>query len=450
MKLWKRALIGTALATILLSFAFIRRAPDPITEGRALSAWVLDLLSSDYTVRWEAQRVLLKVGEPCVPKVRELLLRRSAFQWPEYLKGLGTFFPFLSVSRMDPALCRARAAEFISLLGAKAVAAAPELVDSLSYPQATRDAERALQRIGDPAVPAIIDGLRSRKAEIRIRSARLLRDSTARGARSTGALIQALRDSQPAVRREAAVSLGKAGTEQEKTVAALLAASVDSAAEVRAACFEAVRSQKRCSPAILARIRTGMEDPIPLVRLEAAKAYWALTHDSDISVRVLNSVLPTQEGWQAAYALAAIGPGAAYAIPALIEVLKREKVPRAFRTPPSSSFALGQIQEAAIPALESVLAHPEPAVRIAAVLAFGFMGEHARGAVPKLTPLLQDPEPEIRQVTAITLATAGAGRELVLPGLADCLHAEDIYVRSTAGALLRQIAPEKEWAIASE
>jgi HEAT repeat protein len=262
-------------------------------------------------------------------------------------------------------------------------------------------------------------------------------------------LLGALRDDASTVRREAALALGEA-RQVDRVLPALFQLAKDQVAEVRAASFEALGKLGCNSRKVLEVVRPGLRDLIPIVRLEAAKAVWVLTGDTDVVVPVLSGVLPTQEGWQAAYALGNIGPAAAPAVPALIEVLKREKVPRAFRTPPSSSLALGKIQEPAIPALEAVLNDPEPAVRLAAVVAFNFMGPHAHSAVPQLLKLLHDSEPEVRQVTAITLAAAGAEKSAVLPSLEECLGAEDIYMRSTAVALLRQLAPEREWAVAAE
>jgi HEAT repeat protein len=441
---------ASALAVAFVgSILYFRRPPDPVVSERPASAWTLDLLSSDYKVRGDAQTALLKLGEAGVPQIRTLL-RKGGAPWEQYVNRFTSVFPSFRSDSLDPTLCRQRGAEMIALLGVSGRSAVPELIDSFRYSQAALESEHALLRVGEVSVEPLIRALRARQPEVRAHSAALLKEFLPRHKECVPALLVAVRDPHANVRREAALALGQSQSKTDEILSALVQSTRDDVAEVRAAACKSLGSLGCNSRAVLAAIQTGLADLIPIVRLEAAKAFWTLTHDRDTVIPVLSGVLPTQEGWQAAYILGSMGPAAAPAVPALVEVLKREKVSRAFRTPPSSSLALGQIQEPAIPALEKVLNDREPAVRLGAVLAFSFMGKHARSAIPELLRLLRDPEPEIRQVTAITLASAGADRELVLASLTECLRAEDIYMRSTAAALLREIAPEQDWALSPE
>jgi HEAT repeat protein len=449
MKLWLRVTIGSALTAAVVAILILKRQPtDPFVSGRPASAWANDLLKADYQTRGAAQAALGKLGEGAVPQLRILLQARTP-SWQPAVSRLATLFPFLKSKTADPGLCRQRGAEMVALLGPVGHAAVSDLIPCLGYPEAADDAERALLRIGDASITEVISGLRARNPAIRTDCARILR-GLRHEAHCVDPLLEATRDEQPTVRSEAALTLGEFGGNAEQIVPALLKLTQDEFAGVRAISCRSLGKLGKNSRPILEALRAGMRDDIPLVRVEAAKSLWSLTRDSAAVVPVLTGVLPTSEGWQAAYALGSMGPEAAPAVPALIEGLKREKVPRAFRTPPSCSFALGQIGEPAIPALEKILDHPRPEVRLAAVLAFGNMGEHARVALPVLERLLHDSDDEVRHVTAITLATIGAGREVVLVSLADCLHAEDIYMRSTAAALLREIAPEQQWVVAPE
>jgi HEAT repeat protein len=449
MKLWLRVTIPSALIAAFLAVLILGRRPsDPFVSGRPASAWANDLLKADYQTRGNAQAALAQLGEGSVPQLR-ILLQASTPSWQPYFSRFARLFPFLTAKAPDPGLCRQRGAEMIALLGPRGHDAAPDLIPSLGYTEAADDAERALLRIGDASISAVIAGLRARNPVIRTDCARVLR-GLSHEPRCVAPLLAATRDEEATVRSEAALTLGEFSANDEKIVPALLKLTHDEFAGVRAVSCQSLGKLGRNSPPILEALRAGMRDEIPLVRVEAAKSFWSITGDSGAVMPVLIGVLPTPEGWQAAYALGNMGPEAAPAVPALIEALKREKVPRAFRTPPSTSFALGQIHEPAIAELEKVLDHPRPEVRLAAVLAFGNMGQHARSALPALERLLHDPDDEIRHVTAITLATIGAEREVVLASLADCLHAEDIYMRSTAAALLREIAPEQQWVVAPE
>ncbi len=426
-----------------------RRPANPVVRGRLASEWTADLLSPEYQVRGEAQAALLMLGEEAVPEIRVLLQQRVR-AWESLANRFGSSLPFLRSKGADPTLCRRRGAEMISLLEQKGRAAVPELIDTLRYAPAANEAQHALLRVGDAAVEGLVSALRSRYPAVRAQVAHLLKEFPAHEKQYLPPVIARTRDEDFRVRREAAFTLGGSACSHPVVIAALLPLTLASTAEVRAEACRSLGALGERVPEVMAGLSVCFQDVIAVVRLEAAKSFWSLGGECGIAIRVLEGVLPTQEGWQAAYALGRMGPAAAPAVPALIEALKREKVPRVFRTPPSSSFALGQIREPAIPALLAVLEHPQPEVRLAAVLAFNFMGSHALSAVPELQKLLGDPDPEIRQVTAITLASAGAERELVLSSLAECLNAEDIYIRSMAAELLRKIAPDQNWAVASE
>ena len=201
---------------------------------------------------------------------------------------------------------------------------------------------------------------------------------------------------------------------------------------------------------ILGALTTGLSDSDATVALESAKSLWALRCSLNEVVSVLISILETPERWRAAYALSDMGTNAASAAPALSRLLEQERVPRPFRTPPSSAFALGKIGASAIPEVASLLESSDPGVRMNALMAFSFMGKKASAAVPELLKVLSDKNPEVRHTAALTLAGIGAEPEQIIAGLSDCLRAEDIYMRSPAAALLREIATNQIWLIPGE
>jgi HEAT repeat protein len=438
---------AAALATLLLCSAiYFLRAPDPVFQGRLASEWVQDLVSPDYVVRGEAQTALRALGERGVPQISLLLRNRNPF-WEKHLIALNPIFPSLNYRAPNVLGQRERGAEMLGLLGPKATAAIPDLIHALELDQSTHDIQHALVRIGPASIEPLAHGLtRNRDVLIRICAARLLREFKPLDEDVIAALIKATRDEHPVAREEAARSLGAAARTNSAAVAALLPLTRDKCDDTRAAAFTALGTIGIINDQVLAAFRAALRDPSDAVQLEAAKGLWNLRQDHQLVVPALiDVVLGYERRWQAAYALAEIGPLAADAVPALVEVLPEERVPRPFRTPPSVVFALGKIGKAALPELALLFAHPKSHVRLSAVLACGIMGSTAREVIPELTELLKDKDAEVRHATALTLASIGAAPEQILAGLKDCLAAEDIYMRSTAAAYLRDFAPDGNW-----
>lgn len=463
MSLWPRiaraagvlALAALVLGLFAAAVLLFKRPPDPAFEGRLASEWADDLLSPDYSTRSEAQAALQKLGEKAVPQLR-LMLRRSNGPWHSLAAKGSRWLPFLNYQHRDALLCRQRAAEAVGWMGPKASEAAPELLACLALEGCAAEAERALVRIGPRVLAAMEGALRSRNPEIRGRAAKLLREFPELPASTQRALLNLTRDREPAIRRQAATTLGERphGASQYEIASALLLLAADASPEVRAAAIEALGKIGGAMPshreAARSAVRGALADRDVAARLQAAKALWKLERDSAAVLPVLTNFLPTRESWQAAYALAQMGAAAAPAVPGLVDALTRERVPRPYRTPPSSAFALGQIGAVAIPALGPLLQAADARTRLNAVMAIGFMGKSGGEAVPNLLPLLRDNDAEVRNVTALTLAAIGAHRDQMLEGLSACLNAEDIYMRSAAAQVLREIAPEGNWVVNPE
>lgn len=326
----------------------------------------------------------------------------------------------------------------------------PDLIQCLKYPDTLSATEHALRRIGSVAEPALIHALRDKQSGIREAAARLLAQLQTVRPPAHLALINSLSDPAPTVRRQAALSLGELPSVMPNTDPALCKTMLeDRSPEVRERAAEALGKHKSAGGS-LAALSRAMNDSSPTVRLQSAKAYWLITHDSEKVLPVLIHLLQTRQGWQANYVLGQMGPQAAPAIPALTQILRNERVPRPFRTPPSSVFALGQIGASAVPALTEILKDSDPVNRVGAVMALGLMRRQAKPALSALMELLRDKDPEVRHATALTLSYIGADSEPVIAGLADCLRDEDIYLRFTAAEILRQLAPSREWVVQLE
>jgi HEAT repeat protein len=393
---------------------------------------------------------LTYIGAPAVPQLR-VFLRKENHAWQTYATKLSRYFPFVHYRSVDAGLCRERAAMVLAELGPAANGAIPDLVQCLRFPESVSSVEHALRRIGQATEPVLRASLRDRNPTIRQSAARLLGQLVKLDLDSQQALVRTMHDQNSGVRRQTALSLGEIRPcEKEIDTALATAVGRDAVPEVRGSAAEALGKHKCRAHESLIALENGMQDSAGIVRLQSAKALWLITGKAERVLPVLIQLLETPEGWQANYVLGMMRQAAAPAIPSLVRVLRTERVPRPFRTPPSSVFALGEIGAPAVPALIEVLHEPDPHNRFGAVIAFGLMGAEAKPAVAALIELLHDKDDEVRHATALTLGFIGADSEPVVNGLADCLQAEDIYMRSTAAEILRQIAPSKDWVVQAE
>lgn len=444
------------LVFVLFGIALLDQPADPVFEGKLASQWSHELLNSNAAIREKAEEALKAFGEPGVPQLRALLRRRNG-PWEKPLLVLNRFVPFLNYSAVNADACRVAAARVLGKLGGRGHAAAPDLVAGLRFELSAAESERALLSIGAAAIPAVEGGVSARDVQVRFRSARLLREFHAANQSSIRVLVDATSDKFSRVRREAAASIGEIVArnrnlicDDRSAVEAIVALGEDSASEVRAGAMQCLGRIGIDNPQVMSSLRKGLCDDDVEVKLESAKALWALCKLSEEVLPVLISVLETPERWRAAYALAEMGSSAAPAIPALLKLLVEERVPRPFRTPPSSALALGKIGAMAVPELARTLENPDSGVRMNALMALNFMGAAGQTAVPNLIQLLEDKNAEIRHTTALTLATIGVEPSAIIAGLSDCLQAEDIYMRSAAAAHLRRIAPDQNWVVPAE
>lgn len=448
-----RGWIGLGLAAAMLFVALgwhFRPVPDPDVAGRRASAWVADLLSPEYPTRVQAQTTLELLGAPGVPQLCRLLRRQNP-AWQPLLARLARHFRGFDFRPADTATGRLRAVQALAGLGPHAAAAVPDLIDALADEGLASDVERTLSRIGEAAHPALCCAVRTHSNPgVRTRAARKLREIPGPSAASVAALSVAAADARPEVRAEAAKSLGSFRWDHRKAESTLRGLLADAEPTVRAAAVRALAPWRPSGLETRVSLVPQLDDPAPVVRLEAARACWSFSKDPSQVLPVLGALLETDHGWEAAYVLGEMRAAAAPAIPALVRALRRERVPRPFRTPPSSVFALGQIGVSAVPALQPVLEDPDPANRVGAVMAFGFMAAEAKPFVPALLPLLNDSNPEVRHTTALTLGMIGANTPEVIASLDRCLAAEDIYMRSTAARLLQTFAPEGTWVVQPE
>lgn len=166
----------------------------------------------------------------------------------------------------------------------------------------------------------------------------------------------------------------------------------------------------------------------------------------------------------AADRLAALGPSAKEAIPALERTLKTEQD---FAICIAAASALAAIGPEAVPALMDILSDAVYEKQAAILLSLGKLGPAAQEAVPVLINVVRSEIPYdflgVRREAADTLGKIGPGARAAVPALVDALKDNNWTVRSHAadalagiGAAARASVPalvealkDKEWAVRS-
>jgi len=243
---------------------------------------------------------------------------------------------------------------------------APRLVRRLKNEAVREDVMKDLERIGGPAVPALVAALEDDEDSVRRAAAKAL--GRTGDARAVDPLILALRTEQDGVQTAAATALGTIGQE-----------------------------------AVPALVRVvGDEEEVDAVRRYAA---WALGRVADArGAEALIAVLSGSErlGSTARSALAKIG---APAVEPLLGSLKNEDS----KVRMEAAVVLGRIGDVrAVEPLTATLADGEGKVRIAAVRALGSFTDSR--AIDALISALEHDDPRVRREAATLLGRTGDER----------------------------------------
>ena len=194
----------------------------------------------------------------------------------------------------DDASIRSHAADTLGTLGESAAEAIPHLIQALrdNYEPVRLNAAYALGTIGEPAVPQLIDTLADENGPTRRMAAYAL---AAVGEPAVPALSEALQHTENAVRIEAAYAFAQIGAAAESAIPALIERTKDDAVEVR-----------RYLPEAFGGLGGAAAPAVPVL------------------CDILASDADGQARFEAALALAQIGPAASDAIPALAQAFSDE------------------------------------------------------------------------------------------------------------------------------
>ena len=331
----------------------------------------------------------------------------------------------------------------------------------------------AIAERGVAAVPALIEALKDEKAAYW--ALIILRDVGPAAKDAVPAIIDKLTDKNPAIRREAVLTLGAFGDAAAVAVPQIAALVSDKNAGTAATFVlgelgqipkdveATVRTNAKSDDMMLSttslwalarvhpedkdlrretteRLAERLKDKNEFVRLAAARALVALPPAPEITAPIMEKALKDVDETtmhNAMNAVAALGPPA---VPRLIAALSHEK----FRV--EVIYALGRIGPAAAPATEALAKLvDDKSSRVAneAIIALGDIGPGAKEAVPALAKVLDqkvDMDMNFGAV-AFALGKIGPGAAAAEPELVAQLESKNDNVRLLERLALSQIAP---------
>jgi len=275
-------------------------------------------------------------------------------------------------------------------------------------------AVEAVRDVGPPAAEAALEPLRKRLKEAKAGERFPLVQALGRlgeAARPALADLLPLAETKDPVERfvaRQALARIRPDDASFKLVADLLADAPEVRSPVARFLAEAGPKAAAAAPAL----RKAMEDPEPLVRLDAAVALWRIARDEK-------------------------------ALPVALAVLDDPTPATRFTAALEIGHRFASEGKAAVPALRALLWDDAQDVRTEAASALGRIGPAAKDAVPALVALLADDDrEELHSAASEALGLIGPAAREAVPTLKRRLEHGDAYVRACAGLALWHIAED--------
>ncbi|WP_435007352.1 HEAT repeat domain-containing protein [Tundrisphaera lichenicola] len=325
------------------------------------------------------------------------------------------------LSDPDPRI-RAGTADVLRRIGQPARQAAPALLNALDDPDRdVRDSVALALAATDPdpkrLIPSFVSHLKARTDRYAASAMKALEEI---GEPVIPAIIEILNGENPASRRHACEALVRIGPSARLAIPALIEALKRPDDWTRDA---AIGTLGQIGPDAVGPLTRALEDRDPKVRGGAARA---LEHLGPQAANAAPALIRS---------LLAPGPidEPAPARESDNEGWRRDGEPR-----PAGSYAvLRAIGEPAVPVLLGQLDRPEIEARIVALRAIGFLGGDAKGTVPRLTTLLSDPK--LRAEAASALGGIGPSARPAIPVLITALKDPIPAFRSRVAETLGRI-----------
>ena len=293
-----------------------------------------------------------------------------------------------------------------------------------------------LGKIGLAAVPYLIEALKDKETGVRRNALYVLGKIGPKSSAAVSALIEAMKDGDKLIRRNAAEALGKIGPVAAQAAPALTEALKFGDTTFRQNVVEALGDIG--SESSVAALTEALKDKDTGVRRIAVEALGNI--GSEGCVPAIAEALKDKDTYvcrSAVEALGKIGPKSRAAMSALTETLKHYKP----EVRDVTAKMLWRIGFAAVPYLIEALNDEDTFACRNAVTVLGKIGPEASVATLKLTEVLNKNDTFVRRNAAIALGKISS--EAAMPALTEALKDEDGDVREAAANALRKISHMK-------
>jgi HEAT repeat protein len=272
----------------------------------------------------------------------------------------------------------------------------------------TNRCELALSRLGAAATPALTAALADPQYKARSRVIAILGRRGSAPDEIIPVFAKALKDEDPAVRKQAGVELGQMGL---RGLGTLMAAAKSDDSRARAAALAGLRIITPRTAEVNKALLTALQDADADVRSAGVEAIGAGSMAAELVPSLVAQVQSDKFREAAIATLGQIGPSAKDAVPALVAVLRSADVPAR----KASAAALVRIGEPASTALVALLRDPDASIRRVAaesldrILIIGgrIPGPAAQSAIAPLVAALQSADPQFADAAVDILLRIG-------------------------------------------
>ncbi len=350
--------------------------------------------------------------------------------------GAAAIPPLIEALGDKDVILRTVASRALGQMGPLAKDAVPALIKNLGDPQDTlRDESTdALSQIGPDAGPALVAALQDADPHRRAGAANALARLDPPFRSAANEVEQAAQKEKDATALAALfTALPRTGVSPDRSVTIILPAVTGDDETLRHAALNALLETRALRQAAVPKLAASLKDAKPAAREYAARALGRIGPGAADALPALVEATRASGGAPAfAGALAEIGPKA---LPPLLAILQNGK-------PEEGKWVLEALRSfgpPGVPYLTETLKDKRPEVRASAAVALGEMGHDAAPATGVLFALTKDaePAPQAAAFRALVAMHADIGR--LKPLLEDALNSKSADVRRSAAAGLAAV-----------